>query len=82
MPFDPLHPIDSVGFHPDSAKVALSNIAQEIATNPNQFFEDLIHHAISFGLKVLAAILIYAIGAWLIRRIKKYPEQDFREKAH
>ncbi len=57
MPFDPLHPIDSVGFHPDSAKVALSNIAQEIATNPNQFFEDLIHHAISFGLKVLAAIL-------------------------
>lgn len=80
MPFDPLHPIDSVGFHPDSAKVALSNIAQEIATNPNQFFEDLIHHAISFGLKVLAAILIYAIGAWLIRRIKNILNRIFERK--
>lgn len=80
MPFDPLHLIDSVGFHPDSAKVALSNIAQEIATNPNQFFEDLIHHAISFGLKVLAAILIYAIGAWLIRRIKNILNRIFERK--
>lgn len=80
MPFDPLHPIDSVGFHPDSAKVALSNIAQEIATNPNQFFEDLIHHAISFGLKVLAAILIYAVGAWLIRRIKNILNRIFERK--
>lgn len=80
MPFDPLHPIDSVGFHPDSAKVALSNIAQEIATNPNQFFEDLIHHAISFGLKVLAAILIYAIGAWLIRRVKNILNRIFEKK--
>lgn len=80
MPFDPLHRIDSVGFHPDSAKVALSNIAQEIATNPNQFFEDLIHHAISFGLKVLAAILIYAIGAWLIRRIKNILNRIFERK--
>lgn len=67
MPFDPLHPIDSVAFHPDSAKVALSNIAQEIATNPNQFLQDLIHDAIAFGIKVLAAIVIYAIGAWLIK---------------
>lgn len=24
MPFDPLHQIDSVAFHPDSAKVALT----------------------------------------------------------
>ena len=80
MPFDPLHPIDSVGFHPDSAKVALSNIAQEIATNPNQFFEDLIHHAISFGLKVLAAIVIYAIGTWLIRRVKNILNRIFEKK--
>ena len=68
MPFDPLHQIDSVAFHPDSAKVALTNIAQEIATNPNQFLQDLIHDAIAFGIKVLAAIVIYAIGAWLIKR--------------
>lgn len=80
MPFDPLHPIDSVAFHPDSAKVALSNIAQEIATNPNQFLQDLIHDAIAFGIKVLAAIVIYAIGAWLIKRVKNVLHRIFERK--
>ena len=80
MPFDPLHPIDSVAFHPDSAKVALNNIAQEIATNPNQFLQDLIHDAIAFGIKVLAAIVIYAIGAWLIKRVKNVLHRIFERK--
>lgn len=80
MPFDPLHQIDSVAFHPDSAKVALTNIAQEIATNPNQFLQDLIHDAIAFGIKVLAAIVIYAIGAWLIKRVKNILHMDFERK--
>ena len=80
MPFDPLHPIDSVAFHPDSAKVALTNIAQEIATNPNQFLQDLIHDAIAFGIKVLAAIVIYAIGAWLIKRVKNVLHRIFERK--
>ena len=80
MPFDPLHPIDSVAFHPDSAKVALTNIAQEIATNPNQFLQDLIHDAIAFGIKVLAAIVIYAIGAWLIKRVKNILHRIFERK--
>lgn len=31
----------------------------------------LIEHAISIGLKILAAIVIYSAGAWLIQRIKK-----------
>ena len=73
MPFDPLHQIDSVAFHPDSAKVALTNIAQEIATNPNQFLQDLIHDAIAFGIKVLAAIVIYAIGCMADKKGKEYP---------
>lgn len=80
MPFDPLHQIDSVAFHPDSAKVALTNIAQEIATNPNQFLQDLIHDAIAFGIKVLAAIVIYAIGAWLIKRVKNILHRIFERK--
>ena len=80
MPFDPLHQIDSVAFHPDSAKVALTNIAQEIATNPNQFLQDLIHDAIAFGIKVLAAIVIYAIGAWLIKKVKNILHRIFERK--
>ena len=49
--------LDSLNFNSDSAKVALTNIAQEIATDPNKFIQDLIHDAISFGLKVLTGQL-------------------------
>ncbi len=81
MPITKLPPInDTTGFNPDSAKVALNNIAQEIASDPNQFLQDLLKEAISFGLKVLAAIVIYAIGAWLIRRVKTVLRKIFERK--
>ena len=75
-------PIDSVSFDPDSAKVALTNLAQEIATNPNQFIEDVIRDLIGFGLKVLAAIVIYSIGAWVIRKVKQLLHQDLRAETY
>ena len=73
-------PIDSVSFNPDSAKVALANIAQEIATDPDKFFQDVIRDLISFGFKVLAAIVIYAIGAWLIKKVKHLLGRIFEKK--
>ena len=42
--------LDTAKFNPDSAKVALSNMAKELTTNPDQFFQSLIHDAITFGL--------------------------------
>ena len=72
--------LDSLNFNPDSAKVALTNIAQEIASDPNKFIQDLIHDAISFGLKVLAAIVVYAVGVWLIRRVKVLLRRIFERK--
>lgn len=72
--------LDSASFNPDSARVALSNIAHEIAANPDQFVQDLLHDAVNFGLKVLAAILIYAIGAWLIGRVKAILNRIFERK--
>lgn len=72
--------LDSLNFNSDSAKVALTNIAQEIASDPNKFIQDLIHDAISFGLKVLAAIVIYAVGVWLIRRVKALLRRIFERK--
>ncbi len=81
MSLSKLPPInDTTGFNPDSAKVALNNIAQEIASDPNQFLQDLTKEAISFGLKVLAAIVIYAIGAWLIKRVKAILHRIFERK--
>lgn len=73
-------PIDSVSFNPDSAKVALANIAQEIATDPDKFFQNVISDLISFGFKVLAAIVIYAIGAWLIKKVKHLLCRIFEKK--
>ena len=72
--------LDSLNFNPDSAKVALTNIAQEIVSDPNKFIQDLIHDAISFGLKVLAAIVVYAVGVWLIRRVKVLLRRIFERK--
>lgn len=73
-------PIDSSGFNADTARVAIENIAKEIASDPNQFIQDLLHDAIAFGLKVLAAIAIYAAGAWLIKRVKKILHRIFERK--
>ena len=33
-----------------------------------------------FGLKVLAAIIIYVIGLWLIKRVKKMMNRNFERK--
>lgn len=73
-------PIDSTGFNPDTAKVAIANIAKEIATDPDKFVQDLLKDAIGFGLKVLAAIIIYAVGAWLIKRVKAILHKIFERK--
>ena len=40
----------------------------------------MIHDAISFGLKVLAAVVIYAVGVWLIRRVKALLRRIFERK--
>lgn len=48
--------------------------------NPNEAFHTLLDKAIDFGLKVLGALAIYIIGAWLIRRIKKLLHKVFDKK--
>lgn len=55
----------------DSLKVATSSFAQKWMDNPDAMLHQLGQDAISFGLKVVAALAIYLIGAWLIRRIRK-----------
>lgn len=59
---------------PDSLRTIdldLAAIAEKIATTPtNELLGELLDKAVSFGLKVLAALIIYGIGAWLIRKVK------------
>ena len=56
----------------DSSKVQIAKLADELANDPGGFFATMWDKALEFGLKLLAAILIYIIGAWIIRRIRKW----------
>jgi len=64
----------------DSAKVEITKIAQELSNNPSEFFSELTHKMLEFGLKVLVAIIIYIIGAWLIKLVKRWLERSFARK--
>lgn len=54
----------------DSLKMVTENLIKQAASDPVTFWHTLGDQAIHFGLKVLAALLIYVVGAWLIRRVK------------
>ena len=46
----------------------LAAVAEKLATTPaDELLGELVDKAVSFGLKVLAALLIYMLGAWIIR---------------
>lgn len=61
----------------DSLKVHTEEAIQQLQTDPVGFFQDLGHDALIFGIKVLAALLIYFIGAWVIRRVKSGMQRRF-----
>ena len=50
----------------DSLKAVTSTIIDKVKADPDTFVRELLQSAIAFGLKLLAAIVIYIIGAWLI----------------
>lgn len=74
-PFTPS--ADNITSKVDSAKIAAGDFAQAIATNPSEAFRQLGHDAIQFGLKVLLAIIIYIVGAWIIKLVKRALKKYF-----
>lgn len=70
-------PADSL----NQIQAELAAVAEKIATTPtNELIGDFLEKAINFGIKVLAAILIYLIGAWLIKKIKGMLKRIFDKK--
>ena len=49
-------------------------------TEPNVLLQNLGQQALHFGLKVLAALAIYIIGAWIIKKIVKIVAKGFEKK--
>lgn len=64
----------------DSLKNATTTIVEEIQKDPSAFVQSLGEQALHFGLKVLAALVIYIIGAWLIRRVKNAVRKIFSKR--
>jgi len=66
---------------PDSLKTKTEATIDYITTsNPSELLSDLLHQAIVFGLKVLAAFAIYIVGMWLIKRLRKILRRSFARK--
>lgn len=54
---------------------------EHIATTPvEELIPELLKEIINFGIKVLIALLIYFIGAWLIKKIRKMIHRVFERR--
>lgn len=77
---DMSHTLDSIA-RADSlneVQMELAQVVQKLATTPmKELALDAVDSGVKFGLKVLAALAIYFIGAWLIRRIKSLMSKMF-----
>jgi small conductance mechanosensitive channel len=64
----------------DSTRAALQQFGELVTKDPNTALRTLGQSAIQFGLKVLAALAIYIVGAWIIKRIKKGLRKVFERR--
>lgn len=65
---------------PDSVHAAAKNMITQMQADPEAFWNGVMQEATQFGLKVLAAIVIYIVGAWLIGRLKKVLQRIFERR--
>lgn len=71
-------PVDTVS---RGIQAELAAAAEKIATTPtSELLSDLGDKALSFGLKVVAALAIYFVGAWLIKKIKNLLKRIFEKR--
>lgn len=64
----------------DTLKAVTTNLISQVKEDPNTFLQDLLQSAIDFGLKLLAALAIYIIGAWLIKKVKVWLAKIFAKR--
>lgn len=78
-----LPPLDSLP-KPDTlnaVQTEIAGIVEKVTTTPaSELIKDIIDSAVSFGLKLIAAFLIYFVGAWVIRRIKAILRRSFERR--
>ena len=74
-----VHVLDTTG--KTTVEKNLYEMVQTLTTTPaDELISNLMSGAISFGLKLLAAFLIYTIGAWIIKVIKRAVLKSLQRK--
>lgn len=69
-------PVDSL-----DVQEQLAVVAEKLSTTPvTTLVSELIDKAVAFGLKLLAALAIYLVGAWVIRKVKTIVTRIFERK--
>lgn len=64
----------------DSVRQAARDAITQMQTDPQAFWNEFLQQALHFGLKVLVALIIYFVGAWLIGRLKKVLKRIFERR--
>ena len=65
---------------PDSVKQGARHMIEYARTDPEGFWAIFKDHMITFGLKVLAALVILFIGIWLVRWVKSLLKRMFERR--
>ena len=76
---------DTTSFNPadslDTIHEELAAVAAKLTSTPaDVLLSELLDKAVAFGLKVLAALFIYTLGIWVIRKIKKIVKGIFDKR--
>ena len=64
----------------DSVMTAMEKIEMIKSMPAEELLTSLIDKAIHFGLKILAALVIYLIGRWIVRKIKSITRKIFTKR--
>ena len=68
-------------FSADSLAAKGAQLVETLKTTPkDELLEGTLSSVASFGLKVLLAVAIYIVGAWLIRKVKKVLAKTFEKR--
>ena len=75
----PTPPVEA--FSADSLAAKGVQLVETLKTTPkDELLEGTLSSVASFGLKVLLAVAIYIVGAWLIRKVKKVLAKTFEKR--
>ena len=65
---------------PDSVRAGARQMIEHAKTDPDGFWQLVLDKVTHFGLQLLAAVLIYVIGIWVIRLVKRALKRIFERR--